>query len=224
MGSETNSYVAGREHWNERYYRDAKTRHNWQLTAAVFAGLSMLSLGGLLYVVRQQQVSVIVAQVDFQGNVLKTYQADEQAVTVPTTTLVGAELTRWIKQAREMSADWQHQKLEYAGLYRKVSGSAEGTLGEYFKLNPPHVTAQQFTVSVQIASLLREADKTWRARWTEEKREKVTGRVTETTTWEATLTVEMRPPQTPQAALDNPFGVYVTHLSWGQTVEAIERE
>jgi len=213
-----NPYVAGRTTWNDRYQSLASSVRNWQVAAGVFALLAVGSNAGTVYVLRQRTVEVVVAQVDGQGTLLQTYPAGTQNVTIPEGTLVGAELARWIKQAREMSVDWQHQQNEYKSLWTKISGPAETMLTDYYKANKPQTTAASFTVSVQPTSIMQVSPTTWQLRWTETKAAKATGQEVDKTNWEAVLMVDRKPPQTMQQALENPLGLFVTGLSWTQSL------
>jgi type IV secretion system protein VirB5 len=212
-----NPYVAGRAASNDRYTDLAKARRNWQLNSF---GLFLLLAGSMAYsfhLSSRHQVEVVMAVID-GDQIVATYRAGNQDHRVPEANLIRAELARWIRQARQMPADWTFQQDEYKALYQKTSGAAEATLTDYYRTHSPQELAQSYTVAVNVTSLLPVGEKSWTVRWQETKHEKESGKIVETKKWEAQLTVERLPFTTIQQALQNPLGLNVTSLSWAEDI------
>lgn len=180
--------------------------------------VSVGAIAGNVLLINQRTIDVVVAQVDQQGQLLTTSLAGQHSLPFTEDTLIRAEIARWMKQARGISADWAHQKLEYAELYNKISGTAQEQLSAYFKERSPQTITQAFTVNVQLTSILHVSEKSWQVRWNEAKVAKATGQQVEETKWEAILTIERQYPTTQQMALENPLGLMVSHISWAQSV------
>jgi type IV secretion system protein VirB5 len=217
--AQNNPYLLGRQEANNRYLTLAASVRNWQITAGCFALLSVGLVASNVLLINKRTVDVIVAQVDQQGQLLSTSLSGQYSLPFSEDILIKAELARWMKQARGISAEWAHQKDEYQALYTKISGAAQQQMTAYFEAHPPKDIAQSFTVNVQPTSIMRVGEKSWQVRWVEAKLAKATGQKVEEAKWEAILTVELQKPTTQQQALENPLGLTITNVSWSQSLE-----
>lgn len=217
--AQANPYLLGRNTMADRYSNLATRVRNWQITAGCFAVVSVGLVASNVVLINQRTVDVVVAQVDQQGQLVNTSLSGQHSLPFSEDLLIRAELARWMRQARGISAEWAHQKAEYQALYTKISGAAQEQMTTYFKDHSPQTVAQSFTVTVQPTSIMRVGEKSWQVRWGETKLAKATGQKVEETKWEAILTVELQKPTTQQQALENPLGLTITNVSWSQSLE-----
>ena len=69
-------------------------------------------------------------------------------------------------------------------------------------------------VAVEISSVIRASDSSFRVAWTE--RRYLNGQLARTERWTAILTVVIQPPRTAEALRKNPLGVFVHAINWSR--------
>jgi type IV secretory pathway TrbF-like protein len=69
-------------------------------------------------------------------------------------------------------------------------------------------------VAVDVSSVIRASEHSFRIAWTERRYQD--GSLAATERWSAIVTVVIQQPRTPDALRKNPLGVFVTALNWSK--------
>lgn len=209
---EHNPYLDGRREWLERYGSYIQRARQWRfmaLAALLLAGISVT--GNVLQATQSKMVPYII-EVDKIGKAAVATRADEAAS--PPMRLIQAEIAACIADWRTVTADAELQKKMIRRLSYFFAGSATGILKGWYERNNPYEIAQSGKlVHVEVRSLpLPVSRDSYRVEWTETTRSH-TGVALDTQRYEATLTVQIVPPETEEVLLNNPAGLYITNIT-----------
>lgn len=128
--------------------------------------------------------------------------------------LVRYQVADFIRKVRSVVGDGAAEKHLLDAAYAHAAGAATRFLNDHFQEHNPFLRMQERTVSVEVTSVLHlPASDSWQVQWTEAHRG-LDGAVLKTERWQAVLTVEIRPGNTPDAIEHNPLGLYVTDIQW----------
>jgi len=84
------------------------------------------------------------------------------------------------------------------------------------KKNDPFQLASQYTLVVEIVHAMPTGKNTWQITWDEIKSDTATGTELGTQRWIGYFDYALKDVD-PKQMNDNPFGFYVTHVSWAPT-------
>jgi len=213
-GSET--YLAARAEWNERYGSYIQQARAWRLAALLSMVVAAGAVGGGVYIGSQSRIVPFVVEVNQLGDALAAQRADVAAT--PDTRLIRAQLARWIDDVRTVYLDVNAERAVVTEAYGMVDrqSSAYESLNEYFRTHDPFQRAQDETIITHVSSVLPISTNTWRVEWSEESHKR-DGSLNGTSTWRATVTVTINPPSDSNTILINPTGLYVQQFGWGKT-------
>ncbi len=207
-----NPYLAARLEWNERYHGFVRAKRNWQVIAIVALVVNATLGLGILWQASQSRVTPYVIEVDQLGQTLVIGPAEKGHATDPR--LVRFQVAEFIRKVRSIVADGAAEKQILDSAYAHVSGAATGFLNDHFNENNPFLRMQERTVSVDVTSVMPlPASDSWQIQWTETHRG-LDGAVLVRERWQALLTVDIRPGNTPDQIEQNPLGLYVTNIQW----------
>lgn len=210
----TSQYIKGREEWLERYGSYIKRARNWQLATFLSLCVAILSITGNVIQATQYKVVPYVIAVDQIGKAIGVQRADE-ATTVPQR-VIQAEIANCIVNWRTVTADLSLQERMTKKLSAFVTGSAKGVLRSWYQENNPYMRCEDILVDVKIKGLpLPVSKESWRVEWTETTRNHA-GVAVETSRYEATVSIFIKPPTTDAAIKQNPAGLNITALSWSK--------
>ena len=126
-----------------------------------------------------------------------------------------------------MSVDGQleSQMLKNANAY--TQGSANRTLTKFLDQRDPYSTASDAVISIQINSVnpnIGGSPNTTQIIWTEIAKDPKNSEVLskKTYTGQFTFTQAQKPSLAPEIYLYNPFGFYITDISWTQNYDTYE--
>ncbi len=210
------SLARGRKEWDDRYSNLARSKRNWQLAALGLLAVDALVSAGIVHLAGQSRVTPYVVEVDRLGQALAFGPAEQLRKTDER--LIRYELSLFVRDVRSVFADADVQKTVINRAYAHAGAGAMAFLNDYFKRSNPFVRQAEGTVAVQVHSVLRLSPKSWQVQWRETPTS-ANGRVGSETSWQAVLGVEVKPPETTDALLVNPLGLYVTEISWTQTAQ-----
>jgi len=166
---------------------------------------------GTVWQASQSKVVPYVVEVDKLGDAVPVGRADR---AVPADArVVKAELAAWIVAVRSVSSDPVAEKAALGHAYVLAAGNATAFLNEYYRQHMPF--GQPHTVAVSVDTVLPVSESTYQVEWSEDARD-TQGRSIGTTHWIASLTIAFDPPSDERGILANPFGLYVTGVSWTQ--------
>lgn len=212
QSAQSNPYLNAREEWLERYGSYISRAAQWRAVAFISLSLLSVSLVGNVMQARQVKVIPYVVEMDKLGKVSNVVRL-EQSVPTPRN-MIQSEIADAIVNWRTVTADTELQKQMIKRLSQVISGSATGVLKQWFEENSPYEIAKAGKlVHVEIKGLpLPVSDSSYRVEWIETIRNHA-GALLEQHSFEATATIQLRPPQTELEVMANPGGVYITALA-----------
>ncbi len=212
---EPTPFELARDEWDQRWQHAAGASRNWRLMAILHALLALVFAGGwILQVKRTHLVPYLVLEREV-GDLIALGQARPMGKLSESQTR--AELAQWIEQARSVTTDQAVQKLWVDRTWAFLSESGAKILEEYYHRdgNNPYQRQRTETASVSVTSIHPLSDGTWQIRWSETVRS-INGSLITRESWQAVLAIHQQPPKTLEAALINPAGLLITHLSWAR--------
>lgn len=205
-------YQRAAQTWDERIGSARVQAKNWRLMA-----LGSLALAGgfataLVWQSTQGTVVPWVVQVDRFGEA----QAVASAVADyrPTDPQIAWHLARFIEQVRSIPADPVIVRQNWLRAYDYTTDRGAIALNDYARSNDPFTKVGKQQVAVEISSVIRASQDSFRIAWIERRYEN--GQIAGTERWTAILTVVIQPPRTPEKLRANPLGVYVNAINWSK--------
>ncbi len=138
-----------------------------------------------------------------------------------------AQLAEFINSARLVTPDVALQRKAIFRAYSMIpSGSAaQGKMNTFYNGDPnlsPFKRAAKEVVSIEIASMIPQTNKTWQIEWIESVRSRKTGQlVVKPFRMRALLTVTQRSTEgsrNEEQLRANPLGIYVVDYSWSKQI------
>jgi len=205
-------YQRAGQAWDERIGSARVQARSWRLA---FFGMLALSGGltaGLVWQSARGTVTPWVVQVDKLGQA----QAIAPAVADyrPTDPQIAWHLARFIEEVRGVPADPVVLRQGWLDAYNYVTDKGALTLNDYARTDDPFAKIGQTEVSVEVSSVIRASDDSFRVAWIE--RRYVDDALTTTERWSAILTVVIQTPTNADRLKVNPLGVYVRALNWSK--------
>lgn len=206
-------YLAARREWNERYGDYVKAAHHWRLAAFGSIAIALASVGGLVAVSIQSKVVPYAVELNGHGEVVQVRRAD--VLARPDANQIRAALRTWVMGTRTVYTDRLAMKNLIDETYAKTlpSSPAYQNLAEYHRAHNPYLRAANETVSVEVQVAVPVSENSWQVEWTETTRQ-ASGKLISIEQWQATITVAISPPTTPQQIMLNPLGLYVRQFDW----------
>ena len=208
-------YQRAGQMWDERIGSARVQAKNWRLMA--LGGL-MLTTGlsaGLIWQSMQSRVVPYVVEVDRLGQARSVAQVD--TAYEPTDPQIAWHLGRFIANVRSRSLDPVLMRENWLSAYDFATERASLFLGEYARGDDPFAQVGRRTVSVQVTSIVRASERSFRVAWTEAEYEH--GSLAGTSRWTAMLTVKVQPPRSADVLRKNPLGLYVDAIDWSRELE-----
>ncbi len=211
----TNPYVLGaegRREWNDRYQNMAKEAWNWKKAFFGSLALSAVLAIGLVHVASQSKIQPFAVEVnDGMPIAIKAMQPMEASQQ---NALIYYAMTQFVVNSRTILSDTDGEKKLLDKVYAYSANSTIDYMHAYFEKNNPFDVAAQYTVSVNIVNAMPISKDTWQITWDETKRS-AAGSILGVTRWEANATYKFGDVN-PRFMMDNPWGLYVTQISWSQ--------
>ena len=132
----------------------------------------------------------------------------------PTDPQIAWHLARFIKEVRGIPADPVVLRQDWLDAYNYVTDKGALALNDYARTNDPFSKVGKTQISVEVASVIRASDDSFRVEWIE--RRYVDDALAATERWSAILTIVVQPPTDADRLKKNPLGVYVHALNWSK--------
>ena len=87
-------------------------------------------------------------------------------------------------------------------------------LNDHARSNDPFALVGKVQVAVDVSSVIRASENSFRIAWSERRYQD--GSLAATERWAAIVTVVIQPPRTADALRKNPLGVFVNALNWSK--------
>ncbi len=205
-------YQKAAQVWDERIGSARVQARNWRLIAfgnlALAAGLA----GGLVWHAMRGTVVPWVVQVDNFGQT----QAVAPAIAdyKPTDGQIAWHLARFIEQVRSIPVDPIIVRQNWLTAYDFVTDRGALALNDYARTNDPFAKVGKIQIAVDVSSVIRASQDSFRIAWVERHYEN--GSLALTERWTAILTIVIETPRDADKLRRNPLGVFVHALNWSK--------
>jgi type IV secretory pathway TrbF-like protein len=205
-------YQKAAQVWDERIGSARVQARNWRLMAlgclALSAGLSV----ALAWQSTRGSVVPYVVEVDNLGAAQAVAPAlDEYRPTDPQ---IAWHLARFIENVRQVPADPIVLRQSWLRAYDFATDRGAIALNDHARVNDPFALVGDTQVSVEVSSVIRASESSFRVAWIERRYEN--GQLATTERWTAILTVVIQPPRDAERLRANPLGVYVHAINWSR--------
>ena len=205
-------YQKAAQAWDERIGSARVQARNWRLMALgellLIAGLA----AALVWQSARGTVVPWVVQVDRLGEA----QAVVPAIANyrPTDPQIAWHLGRFIEQVRSIPADPVIVRQNWLRAYDFATDRGAAALNDYARANDPFAKVGRQQVAVEVSSVIRASDESFRVAWTERTYEN--GQLAKTERWTAILTIVVQPPRDAERLRKNPLGIFVHAINWSR--------
>ncbi|MCP3993527.1 MAG: conjugal transfer protein [bacterium] len=208
-------FLRARREWDDRYSSLAHGKRNWQLAALGLLAANLALSAALAWLSTQSRITPYIVEVDTLGQARAFGPAERLRKTDER--LIRYQLSLFIHNLRTISADEEAQRELLSRAYAYTRGPAITFLNAHFLAHNPFELAEQARIHVQVHSILPITDESWQVQWSETELP-LHHHQGERTSWQAILSVELDPPETTETLLTNPLGLYITEITWTQTL------
>ncbi|MGY8606042.1 conjugal transfer protein TrbF [Gluconobacter cerinus] len=198
--------------WDDRIGSARVQARNWRLA---FFGCLALSGGlaaGLVWQSARGTITPWVVQIDHLGQAQAVGPAT--AAYRPTDPQIAWYLARFISEVRGIPADPVVLRQNWLDAYNYVTDRGALALNDYARTNDPFSQIGRMQEAVEIASVIRASDDSFRVEWIE--RRYVDGALATTERWSAILTIVVTTPTDADRLRKNPLGIYIHALNWSR--------
>ncbi|MGK9166682.1 conjugal transfer protein TrbF [Inquilinus limosus] len=205
-------YQKAAQLWDERIGSARVQARNWRLMAF---GCLMLAGGlgtGLLWQAARGTVVPWVVEVDRLGQTQAV--APAAAGYRPTDPQIAWHLARFVEDVRGLPADPVVVRQAWLRAYDFVTDRGAVALNDYARANDPFGKVGRQQVAVEVSSVIRASDDSFRIAWVERRYEN--GSLAATERWTAILTIVIEPPRDADRLRRNPLGIYVNAINWSK--------
>ncbi|MBB4632862.1 conjugal transfer protein TrbF [Sphingosinicella soli] len=202
--------------WDDRIGAARVQARSWRWMA--FGGLFLTAglSAALVWQSLQSRIVPYVVEVDRVGEARSV--APAAADFDPTDPQIAWHLGRFISNVRSRSLDSVLMRENWLSAYDFAGERAVRFLGEYARDASPFAEVGRRTVSVQVTSIVRASDDSFRVNWTESEYER--GSLAGTSQWTAMVTVRIQTPRSAEVLRKNPLGLYVEAIDWSRELDA----
>jgi type IV secretory pathway TrbF-like protein len=198
--------------WDDRIGSARVQAKNWRLAFFAMLALSGGLSAGLVWQSARGTVTPWVVQIDRLG------QAQPVAPAVadyrPTDPQIAWHLARFIEEVRSIPDDPVVLRQNWLEAYNYVTDKGALALNDYARTNDPFSKIGKAQTSVDVSSVIRASDDSFRVEWVE--RHYVDDALAATERWSAILTIVVQTPTDADRLKKNPLGVYVHSLNWSK--------
>jgi type IV secretion system protein TrbF len=214
-----NPYVKGaegRQEWNDRYGNMRQSIRHWKSAFFCSMAVSVIFACVLAKISMESRVQPFVVETNngmpYAVKPMDSWSAHDQR-------LINFALNQFIVNARTIVNDNEAQKSSLNKVYAFSANNTLPFLKDYYEENNPYDLNSQYSVTVHIINSLPVSHDTWQITWDETRHNINGGNTVGVTRWMANLTYKFGEVNQ-QFLTDNPFGFYVTAVSWSQSQSA----
>jgi type IV secretion system protein TrbF len=198
--------------WDERIGSARVQARNWRLLAFGNLLLAGALAAGILWQATRGTVTPWVVEIDKLGRAQAV--APATADYRPTDPQIAWHLARFIENVRSIAADPVIVRQNWLSAYDFVTDKGAIALNDYARANDPFAKIGKVQVSVEISSVIRASNDSFRVAWIERRYEDASLAATER--WTAILMIVIDPPRDADRLRKNPLGVFVHAINWSK--------
>ncbi|ARR53313.1 conjugal transfer protein TrbF [Paracoccus sp. P2] len=205
-------YQKAAQVWDERIGSARVQAKNWRYMAFGSLILSAGFASALVWQSARGTVVPWVVQVDNLGQAQTV--APATADYRPNDPQIAFHLGRFIEQVRAIPADAIIVRQNWLRAYEWTTDRGAVALNDYARSNDPFTKVGRQQVAVEVSSVIRASNDSFRVAWTERHYEN--GQLSTTERWTAILTIVIQTPRDAERLRANPLGIYVNAISWSR--------
>lgn len=205
-------YQRAAQAWDDRIGSARVQAKNWRIAAFGSLGLSALLAAGMIWQASRGTITPWIVQVDKFGEAQAV--APAETGVRPSDPQIAFHLARLIENVRSIPADPVVLRQNWLRAYDFTTAKGALALNDYARSNDPFTQVSKVQIAVDVSSVIRASDNSFRIAWTERRYQD--GSLTATERWSAIATVVVRTPRTPDALRKNPLGVFINALNWSK--------
>jgi type IV secretion system protein VirB5 len=198
--------------WDERIGSIRLQAKNWRFFAFGNLILAAGLAGGLVWQALRGSVVPWVVQVDKYGEAQAVSPA--LASYKPNDPQIAWHLARFIDQVRSVPADPVVVRQNWLSAYDFTTDKGAAALNDYARTNDPFAKVGKIQIAIDVSSVIRASDSSFRVAWTERRYEN--GALATTERWTAILTIVLSAPSDLDRLRKNPLGVFVHAINWSK--------
>lgn len=204
--------------WDERLGSARAQAANWRMMAFGCLALAVASSVGLVWRSLQSTVTPYVVEVDELGAVQAVGPATIRYE--PTDAQIAHHLARFLEDVRGLSVDPIVVRQNWLAAYNFTTDKGAAVLNDYARDNDPFASVGRRSRTVDVISVVRVSGDSFQARWIERSFEN--GGHMKTERFTALMTIILNPPTDAQSLRNNPLGIFIHGLNWGQDLDTGE--
>jgi type IV secretion system protein VirB5 len=205
-------YQRAAQVWDERIGSARVQARNWRLIAFGNLLLAGVLAGCLVWQATRGTVVPWVVQVDKIGE--PQIVGPAVAGYRPTDPQIAWHLARFIDQVRSVPTDPIIVRQNWLNAYEFATDKGAAALNDYARNNDPFAKVGKVQVAIDVSSVIRASDSSFRVAWVERRYEN--GALAATERWTAILTVVLSTPREIDKLRKNPLGVFVHAINWSK--------
>jgi type IV secretion system protein VirB5 len=185
---------------------------NWRLMAFGTLTLATGLAAVLVWQTTRGTVVPWVVQVDRLGAAQAV--APATADYRPTDPQIAWHLARFITEVRSLPADPVVLRQNWLDAYHYTTDKGALALNAYARSDNPFERLGKLQIAVDVSSVIRASDDSFRIAWTERRYQD--GALAATEHWSAIVTVVVQTPTDAERLKQNPLGLYVHAINWSK--------
>lgn len=205
-------YQKAAQVWDERIGSARVQARNWRLMAMGCLALSAGLSAALAWQSTRSSVVPYVVEVDNLGAAQAV--APALAEYRPTDPQIAWHLARFVEHVRQVPADPIVLRQNWLRAYDFATDRGAVALNDHARENDPFAQVGDTQISIEVSSVIRASDTSFRVAWIERRYEN--GQLATTERWTAILSVVIQPPRDAERLRANPLGVYVHAINWSR--------
>jgi type IV secretion system protein VirB5 len=205
-------YQRAAQAWDERIGSARVQARNWRLMALGELALIVGLAAALVWQSARGTIVPWVVQVDRLGEA----QAVAPAIANfrPTDPQIAWHLARFIEQVRGIAADPIIVRQNWLRAYDFATDRGALALNDFARASDPFGRVGRQQVAVEVSSVIRASDDSFRVAWIERTYEN--GQLARTERWTAILTIVVQPARDAERLRKNPLGIFVHAINWSR--------
>lgn len=205
-------YQKAAQVWDERIGSARVQARNWRLMAFGSLLLSGGLSAALVWQSTQGTITPYVVEVDRLGAAQAV--APAAADFRPTDPQIAYHLSRFIENVRQIPADPIVLRQNWLHAYDFTTDKGALALNDYARVNDPFAKVGDTQISVEVSSVIRASESSFRIAWIE--RRYAGGQLAATERWTAILTIVLQQPRDAERLRKNPLGIFVNAINWSR--------
>lgn len=201
---------SGKRIWNDRYLNLSQARKHWQYMT-IFLGTANIFL--LILIFKLSTASSIRPFVVELSKGMPIGIASSKEGLPDNEKLTEYAINEFITNSRSIVGECEAQKHLLDKTYAFSANDTLNFLREYYTKHNPFEKAETVSVEVNVLNCLKIGKKMWQVTWDEIEKSKEGSSLVNESRFIGTLMIEQTEPN-PKFLNINPFGIYVTKLSW----------